>query len=343
MDEWSRVVNAGSSSVKFCAVRGGRAESSRPGGRHRRPAALHGEGCRRRRARAAPTLAGAPSARPAARWRCAALAARAARRRRWRGSATASSMAARRTSAGARDAGAAGRARALTPLAPLHQPHNLAPIRPRWRRRRACRRSPASTPPSTAPCRRWCRPTPSRAPWREGIRRYGFHGLSYEYIASRPAGGRAGDRRRARRRRPSRQRRLALCAMRAGRSIATTMGFSALDGPADGDAVRRARPGVVLTCCNAGGHDRRGGGGPALPRPACWACPASPPTSANCWRAASRRARFAIEVFVHRVARDIGSLAAALGGLDGWCSPRASASARPPSGPPFAAALAGLD
>ena len=75
---------------------------------------------------------------------------------------------------------------ALVPLAPLHQPHNLAAIRAvAQKRRRACRRSPASIPPFTAP-------NPSVAqmfalPRRyaeEGVRRYGFHGLSYEYIAS---------------------------------------------------------------------------------------------------------------------------------------------------------------
>ena len=73
----------------------------------------------------------------------------------------------------------------FVPLAPLHQPNNLAPIRAiRARRRRSCRRSPASTRPFTGA-------TPEVADryaipeelYREGVRRYGFHGLSYEYIA----------------------------------------------------------------------------------------------------------------------------------------------------------------
>ena len=151
----------------------------------------------------------------------------------------------------------------------------------------------------------------------KGIRRYGFHGLSYEYIASvlpqaapaiaegRVVVAHLGNG-------------ASLCGLRAGRSMATTMGFSALDGLPMGTRCGELDPAVVLHLLTPGGHDRRRGGGPALP-PIRHARPvrASPPTSANCWQAREPRARFAIEVFVHRVARGIGSLAAALGGLDG--------------------------
>jgi acetate kinase len=119
---------------------------------------------------------------------------------------------------------------ALSPLAPLHQPHNLAPIRATLERapgvpQVACfdtafhRTIPEVAQVFALP----------HAMADRGIRRYGFHGLSYEYIASvlpRVAPGLA-------------QGRVvvahlgngaSLCALQAGRSVATTMGFSALDG-----------------------------------------------------------------------------------------------------------------
>ena len=107
-------------------------------------------------------------------------------------------------------------ARALVPLAPLHQPNNLAPIRDAARPAPAiCRRSPASTRPFIAAIPRSPTATPSPSDlYDEGVRRYGFHGLSYEYIAERLrevapeiAGGPGG-------RRPSRQRRLDVRASR---------------------------------------------------------------------------------------------------------------------------------
>ena len=74
----------------------------------------------------------------------------------------------------------------LVPLAPLHQPHNLAPIHAIAAAGRRCRRWPASIPPSIIRCRRWQRASPCRAHGpKTGVRRYGFHGLSYEYIAAR--------------------------------------------------------------------------------------------------------------------------------------------------------------
>ena len=159
---------------------------------------------------------------------------------------------------------------------------------------------------------------PSRSSWpRKGIRRYGFHGLSYEYIASALP--------------------KAAPAIAEGRVVVAHLGNGASlcghagrtqhghhDGvlgarrPADGDAMRRARPGRGAAPAEPGGHDRRRRWRTcSTADPGCSACPGSPPISANCWRAAEPRARFAIEVFIHRVARGIGSLAAALGGLDG--------------------------
>ena len=77
----------------------------------------------------------------------------------------------------------------------------------------------------------------------EGVRRYGFHGLSYEFIA--PARGRSRHRRRPRDRRPSRQRRVDVRAV-GRRSVESTMGFTALDGLPMGTRPGQLDPGVVL-------------------------------------------------------------------------------------------------
>ena len=84
------------------------------------------------------------------------------------------------------DATFCARLEQLVPLAPLHQPNNLAPIRSLRRAVRICRRSPASTPHfiavTAAVADHYAIPEHF---YREGVRRYGFHGLSYEFIAGR--------------------------------------------------------------------------------------------------------------------------------------------------------------
>ena len=135
---------------------------------------------------------------------------------------------------------------ALVPLAPLHEPHNLAPIR------MALTMNP-ELPQVACFDTAFHRTAPEVAQafalpyalYEEGIRRYGFHGLSYEYIASvlperapEIAGGRVvvahlGNG-------------CSACAMEAGRSVATTMGFTALDGLPMGTRSGALDPGVVL-------------------------------------------------------------------------------------------------
>ena len=135
---------------------------------------------------------------------------------------------------------------ALVPLAPLHEPHNLAPIR------MALTMNPELPQVAcfdtafhrTAPEVEQAFALPY-ALYEEGMRRYGFHGLSYEYIASvlperapEIAEGRVvvahlGNG-------------CSACAMQAGRSVATTMGFTALDGLPMGTRCGALDPGVVL-------------------------------------------------------------------------------------------------
>lgn len=135
---------------------------------------------------------------------------------------------------------------ALAPLAPLHQPHNLACIR-------AVERAMPGLPQVACFDTAFHRTQPPeaqhfalpRALTEAGILRYGFHGLSYEYIAealadAAPAlaGGRTvvahlGNG-------------ASLCAMRAGRSVATTMGFTPLDGLMMGTRSGAIDPGVIF-------------------------------------------------------------------------------------------------
>src|SRR6476659_2517744 len=145
----------------------------------------------------------------------------------------------------------------LVPLAPLHQPHNLAAIRAIVRQapnlpQVACfDTSFHRTQPSVA--QQFALPRDLTA---TGIQRYGFHGLSYEYIASRlpqidphAAAGRTvvahlGNG-------------ASLCALKAGVSIATTMGFTPLDGLPMGTRCGAIDPGVLLYLMNRDGLDAR--------------------------------------------------------------------------------------
>jgi acetate kinase len=132
------------------------------------------------------------------------------------------------------------------PLAPLHQPHNLAPIRALLARspqmpQVACFDT-AFHGTSPAVAQAFALP---KAITDLGVRRYGFHGLSYEYIASvlpqhdpRAAQGRTvvlhlgnGS---------------SMCAIAGGRSVASTMGFTAVDGLPMGTRCGALDPGVIL-------------------------------------------------------------------------------------------------
>jgi acetate kinase len=205
---------------------------------------------------------------------------------------------------------------ALVPLAPLHQPHNLAPIRA-WRAARpelpqvACfdtafHRAQPTIAQSFALPERFA---------RDGVRRYGFHGLSYAYVAGRlpaldPALADArvvvahlGNG-------------ASLCAMRGGRSVASTMGFTALDGLMMGTRCGAIDPGVLIHLID------RYAMGPRdlerlLYRESGLLGVSGISSDMRALRAsADPRARQAIDLFVYRAGREIGSLAAALGGLD---------------------------
>jgi acetate kinase len=214
------------------------------------------------------------------------------------------------------DAEVDARIEQLIPLAPLHQPHNLAAIR-------AVREWQPQTLQVACFDTAFHRKHPQLAdifalPWKyyeAGVRRYGFHGLSYEYIAEalaqvapeiaygRVVVAHLGSG-------------ASLCALDAGRSMDSTMSFSALDGIPMGTRPGGLDPGVLLYLVQHGmtadelehllykesgllglsgiSNDMR-----------------------ILLESAEPRAKLAVEYFVYRVAREIGALAAVLGGLDG--------------------------
>ncbi len=206
---------------------------------------------------------------------------------------------------------------ALSPLAPLHQPHNLSPIRAAIERvpgvpQVACFDTAFHrTIPEVAQV--FALPHEMAA---RGIRRYGFHGLSYEYIASvlpeaapdlatgRVVVAHLGNG-------------ASLCALQAGRSVATTMGFSALDGLPMGTRCGEIDPAVVLHLMREDGLDIAGVEALLYKRSGLLGLSGLSSDFRDLLASEDPRARFAIEVFVYRVARGIGSMAAALGGLDG--------------------------
>jgi acetate kinase len=205
---------------------------------------------------------------------------------------------------------------AFVPLAPLHQPHNLAPIRA------AMERSP-DLPQIACFDTAFHRSIPDVAQVfalplemaERGIRRYGFHGLSYEYIASvlpRTAPGIAAGRVVV----AHLGNGASLCAMRGGRSMATTMGFSALDGLPMGTRCGQLDPAVVLHLL-AEGMEAKALEALLYRQSGMLGLSGLSSDFRDLLASDAPRARFAIEVFVHQVARNIAAMAGAIGGLDG--------------------------
>ncbi len=202
------------------------------------------------------------------------------------------------------------------PLAPLHQPHNLAPIR------RALER--ASELPQVA-CfdTSFHRTQPEisqmfalPADLREaGVIRYGFHGLSYEYIASilpeiapKAAKGKCvvlhlGNG-------------ASMCALEAGRSIASTMGFTAVEGLPMGTRSGSLDPGVILYLLDQRKMDARAIEKLIYHQSGLLGVSGISSDMRLLLASEEPRAKVAVDLFLYRVGRELGSLAAALGGLD---------------------------
>jgi acetate kinase len=163
-------------------------------------------------------------------------------------------------------------------------------------------------------------PLPYEA-WQRGLRRYGFHGLSYEYMAT-ALPERHGDAARRRSIVAHLGSGASLCAMRDLRSVATTMGFSALDGLMMGTRTGALDPGAVLylmeieklSSAQVGEvlYHRSGllgvSGISAEPRVLV--------RHEQDEGERGERARIALDLYVRRIVREIGALVAVLGGLD---------------------------
>jgi acetate kinase len=204
----------------------------------------------------------------------------------------------------------------LVPLAPLHQPHQLAAIR-------AVAEVAPELPQIACFDTAFHRSQPALAQAvalpRElaaaGVRRYGFHGLSYEAIAlalpalapevaeKRVVVAHLGNG-------------ASLCAMRGRRSVATTMGFSTLDGLVMGTRPGTLDPGVLLYLMDERGMDARQLEDLLYHRSGLLGISGLSSDMRELLASADAEAREAVDLFVYRIARELGSLAAALGGID---------------------------
>jgi len=204
----------------------------------------------------------------------------------------------------------------LVPLAPLHQPHNLAPIRIVAERapqlpQVACfdtgfHRAQAELAQAFA--------LPAEITER-GVRRYGFHGLSYEYIASALPGidAKAGAGRVVVAHLGNGA---SMCAMHAGRSVASTMGFTAVDGLPMGTRCGNIDPGVMLYLLDELKMDARAIEKLIYQRSGLLGISGISSDMRTLLASDEPRAKLAVDLFVYRIGRELGSLAAALGGLD---------------------------
>jgi len=204
----------------------------------------------------------------------------------------------------------------FVPLAPLHQPHNLTPIRLLLERQPGLAQvacfdtSFHRSNPDIA--QRFAIPAELHD---AGVRRYGFHGLSYEYIASvlperdaRAAGGKTvvlhlgnGS---------------SMCALEAGKSIASTMGFTAVDGLPMGTRCGALDPGVILYLMDQRGMDARAIEKLIYNQSGLLGVSGISSDMRTLLGSSDPRAKLAIDLYVYRIRRELGSLAAALGGLD---------------------------
>ncbi|HEY7288633.1 MAG TPA: acetate/propionate family kinase [Vicinamibacterales bacterium] len=207
--------------------------------------------------------------------------------------------------------------RQLIPLAPLHQPYNLAAIDAVTERlpdvpQVACFDTSfhQNQPPVAHVV-----PLPEDIR-RGGVQRYGFHGLSYEYIASvlpdaapEIAGGRvivahlgSGA---------------SLCAMKDRRSIDSTLGFTALDGLCMGTRPGAVDPGVILYLFQQLKMSAKDVESLLYKKSGLLGISGISNDMRDLLQSAEPKAQLAVDYFIYRAAREIGALAAVLGGVDG--------------------------
>jgi acetate kinase len=216
------------------------------------------------------------------------------------------------------DASVVERLEAFSPLAPLHQPNNLGPIRTLLQRQpRLSQVACFDTAfhrghPEVAD--RYALPEQL---YRDGVRRYGFHGLSYEYIASQLpkiapdiAHGRvvvahlgSGA---------------SMCAIQGGKSMESTMGFTALDGLPMGTRPGQLDAGIVLYLLTEKSMSAREVEHLFYHDSGLKGLSGISNDVRDLLASADPRAKFALDYFVYRISLFTGTLAAAMCGIDGF-------------------------
>jgi len=204
----------------------------------------------------------------------------------------------------------------LIPLFPLHQPHNLAPIRLLLERR-------PELPQVACFDTSFHRTNPHIAQLyalpmeyaEAGVVRYGFHGLSYEYIASvlpkfdpKAASGKTvvlhlGNG-------------ASMCAIENCRSMTSTMGFSGVEGLPMGTRSGALDPGILLYLMNGRGMDARAIEKLIYTQSGLLGVSGISSDMRTLLESKEPRARLAVDLFLYRIRREMGSLVAALGGID---------------------------
>ena len=204
-----------------------------------------------------------------------------------------------------------------TPLAPLHQPHNLSAIR-----------AIAALQPDLPQVACFDTEFHTTQPWvaqacalprhitQTGVKRYGFHGVSYEYIASvlpdflgntaansRVVVAHLGNG-------------ASLCAMQERQSVASTMGFTALDGLMMGTRCGNLDPGVVLHLMSALGMSARAVEKLLYEQSGLLGVSGISGDMRTVEASETPEARQAINLYAYRIKQELGSMAASLGGLD---------------------------
>jgi acetate kinase len=205
---------------------------------------------------------------------------------------------------------------ALIPLAPLHQPHHIVAIRaiaaiaPKVPQIACFDTAFHCSQPALA--QMFALP---RAHTAKGIRRYGFHGLSYEYIVSvlpevapdcadgKLVVAHLGNG-------------ASMCAIDRGRSVATTMGFTAVDGLPMGTRTGALDPGVILYLLQHEGMDAQAIEKLIWERSGLLGVSGISSDMRALLASDAPAAKEAVDLFVYRIGRELGSLMAALGGLD---------------------------
>jgi acetate kinase len=205
----------------------------------------------------------------------------------------------------------------LTPLAPLHQPHNLGPIKAIAVRVPAIRQVACFDTGfhQTQEALAYSFALP-REITDKGVRRYGFHGLSYEFVSGK-LGEVAPDHANKKIIIAHLGNGASLCALNGGKSAATTMGFTAVEGLMMGTRCGSIDPGVLIYLMDEAGMDARRLEALVYKQSGLLGVSGISSDMRTLRQSNEPQAKAAADLFVYRIVREIGSLAAALGGLDG--------------------------